>query len=65
MPFLKTIFSKIIYDFCLRQPTPPLKYGFLAHEISMSMFFKFKATAADISGVTLMSVRHLDWSTNC
>ena len=37
----------------------------LAHEMSMSKFFKFKAAAADISTVALMSVRILDWSANC
>ena len=31
----------------------------------MSKFFKFKVTAADISGATLMSDRLLDWSADC
>ena len=30
----------------------------------MRKFFKFKATAADIFGVTLMSARLLDWPVN-
>ena len=31
----------------------------------MSKFFKFKAAAAEVSGVTLMFVRLLDWLASC
>ena len=37
----------------------------LAHEMSMNKFCKFKATAADISAVTVMHIMLLDWSANC
>ena len=66
MPSLKTGFSNIYLRVLLKKVRTTLKIRpLLAHEMPMSKFFKFKATAADISGVTLMPFRHLDWSDNC
>ena len=66
MPSLKASFSNIYLRVLLTKPHTTLKICFFSpsnvHEYT---FFKLKAVLADISGVTLMCVRLLDWSANC